>query len=136
VTANGRDITDQPLEIRPREEPPEIVITFTDKITEVSGTLYDATGRPSSGLSIILFSTSREQWTQNSRRVRPATPASDGKFKFSGLPPGEYYMAAVTDYEYADLLDGSFLEQLAAGAFKIAIAEGEKKVQDIRMGGS
>ena len=44
-------------------------------------------------------------------------------------------MAAVTDYEYTDLVDASFLEQLTAGAFKITLAEGEKKVQDIRMGG-
>lgn len=135
VTVNGHDITDQPLEIRPREEPPEIVITFTDKVTEVTGTLFDAANRPSAGLSIIMFPVNREFWNMNSRRIRPTTPASDGKFKFAGLPPGEYYMAAVTDYEYTDLYDASFLEQLTAGAFKITLGEGEKKVQDIRMGG-
>jgi hypothetical protein len=136
VTANGRDITDRPLEIRPREAPPDIVITLTDKVSEVSGVLYDAAGRPASGLSIVLFPTSRDLWTQNSRRIRPVTPASDGRFRLAGLPAGEYYMAAVTEYEYTDLTDASFLEQLAANAFKISIAEGEKKVQDIRMGGS
>jgi Carboxypeptidase regulatory-like domain len=136
VTANGRDVTDQPLEIRPREEPPEIVITFTDKVTEITGTLLDPVGRPTSGLSIIVLPVNREFWNMNSRRIRPATPASDGKFKLAGLPPGEYYMAAVTDYEYSDLMDASFLEQLTAGAFKITLGEGEKKVQDIRMGGS
>ena len=68
--------------------------------------------------------------------VRPAVAAaSDGKFKLAGLPPGEYYMAAVTEFEYPDLSDPSFLEQFTAGAFKITLAEGEKKVQDIRMGG-
>ena len=68
-------------------------------------------------------------------RVETSGVSCDGKFKFAGLPPGEYYMAAVTDYEYTDLVDASFLEQLTAGAFKITLAEGEKKVQDIRMGG-
>jgi hypothetical protein len=135
VTANGQDVTDAPLEIKPREEPPEIVITFTDKVTEVTGTLFDGSGRPTSGLSIIVFPTNRDLWRQAARGTRPTTPASDGKFKVSGLPPGEYYMAAVTDYEYTDLYDASFLEQLAAGAFKITLKEGEKKVQDIRMGG-
>ncbi|MGE5836431.1 MAG: carboxypeptidase regulatory-like domain-containing protein [Acidobacteriota bacterium] len=135
VTANGRDVTDQPLEIRPREEPPEIVITFTDKVTEITGTLLDPAGRPTSGLSIIVVPVNREFWNMNSRRIRPVTPASDGKFKLAGLPPGEYYMAAVTDYEYTDLYDASFLEQLTAAAFKITLGEGEKKVQDIRMGG-
>jgi carboxypeptidase family protein len=135
VTANGRDITDQPLDIRPREEPPQIVITFTDKVTEITGTLLDPAGRPTSGLSIIVVPVNREFWNMNSRRIRPMTPASDGKFKLAGLPPGEYYIAAVTDYEYSDLYDASFLEQLTAGAFKITLGEGEKKVQDIRMGG-
>jgi carboxypeptidase family protein len=134
IVANGQDVTDVPLEIRPREAPPEIVITVTDRVTEVTGTLFDAAGRPSSGLSIILFPTRRDLWTMSSRRIRPITPSSDGKFRLAALPPGEYYIAAVTDYEYTDLTDGTFLEQLAAGAFKITLAEGEKKVQDIRMG--
>jgi hypothetical protein len=136
VTAGGQNVTDAPLEIRPREEPPEIVITFTDKVTEISGTLFDAAGRPNSDLSIIMFPGNREFWRQGSRRIRPVRPASDGKFKLAGLPAGEYYLAAVTDYEYTDLWDASFLEQLTAGAFKITLGEGEKKVQDIRMGGS
>ena len=135
VTANGQDVTEAPLEIRPREEPPEIMVTFTDKVTEVSGTLFDAAGRPNSDLSIIMFSANRQFWTEGSRRTRPVRPSSDGKFKFAGLPPGEYYIAAVTDYEYTDLVDASFLEQLTSGAFKITLGEGEKKVQDIRMGG-
>ena len=135
VTAGGRDITDAPFEVRAREELAELVITFTDKITEVTGTLFDPAGRPSSGLSIIMFPVNRAQWGTRSRRTMPATAASDGKFRLTGLPPGEYYMAAVTEFEYPDLSDPSFLEQLAAGAFKITLAEGEKKVQDIRMGG-
>jgi hypothetical protein len=83
-----------------------------------------------------MFPSHRELWTQGSRHIRPAVPASDGKFKLVGLPPGEYYMAAVTEFEYTDLSDASFLEQLTTGAFKITLAEGEKKVQDIRTGGS
>ena len=136
VTAGGRDLTDAPFEVRAREEVPELVITFTDKVSEVTGTLFDAAGRPTSGLSIIMFPTRRDFWTMRTRRVAPATAASDGKFKLVGLPPGEYYMAAVTEFEYTDLSDASFLEQLSAGAFKITLGEGEKKVQDIRMGGS
>jgi hypothetical protein len=136
AAVNGRDVTDQPLDIRPGEEPPELVITFTDRVTEVTGTLFDGAGRPTSGLTIIVFSVRRELWTQGSRHTRPSPAASDGKYRLTGLPPGEYYFAAVTTYEFTDLSDASFLEQLAAGAFKVTLAEGEKKVQDVRMGGS
>jgi Carboxypeptidase regulatory-like domain len=136
AAVNGRDITDQPLEIRPGEDLPELVITFTDRATEVTGTLFDGAGRPTSGLTIIAFPVRRELWIQGSRHVRPSPAASDGKYKLIGLPPAEYYFAAVTEYEFQDLWDVSFLDQLAAGAFKVTIAEGEKKVQDVRMGGS
>ena len=136
AAVNGRDITDQPLEIRPGEDPPELVITLTDRVTEVTGTVFDGAGRPMSGLTIIAFPVRRELWTLGSRHTRPSPAASDGKYKLIGLPAGEYFFAAVTEYEYTDLADASFLEQLAAAAFKVTLAEGEKKVQDVRMGGS
>ena len=53
----------------------------------------------------------------------------------SGLPAGEYYVAAVTELEPGDLADPAFLEQLAAAAFKITLADGEKKQQDVKLGG-
>lgn len=135
ITAGGRDVTDQPLEIRPHEDAPDLVITFTDKVTELSGTLFDAAGRPTPEFSIIVFPANKAFWTQNSRRIRPIRPASDGRFKVSGLPPGEYFMSAVADYEQPDLYDASFLDQLAAAGYKITLAEGEKKTQDLKLAG-
>jgi hypothetical protein len=45
-------------------------------------------------------------------------------------------MAALTDLEPADTNDAGFLEQLIPGAIRIAIADGEKKTQDIRIKGT
>ena len=42
-------------------------------------------------------------------------------------------IAAVTDVEPGAINDPDFLEQLVAGAVKFELAEGEKKVQDIRI---
>jgi hypothetical protein len=67
--------------------------------------------------------------------MRPPTrPASDGTYRVAALPPGEYYVAALTEIDDADIYDASFLEQVAAAAFKISIAEGEKKKQDLQIG--
>jgi hypothetical protein len=48
---------------------------------------------------------------------------------------GEYLLAAANDYDPRELYSASFLEQLAAAAIKLTIADGEKKVQDLKIGG-
>jgi hypothetical protein len=130
----GRDVADVPVEIRPGQDVSDLVLTFADTPAEVSGTLYDGAGRPTSDLSLVFFAADRTMWFAGSRRVRlPVRPAGDGRFVFSGLVAGEYFLAAVTDVSPADLTDPVFLEEVSAAAIKIAIADGEKKTQDVRI---
>lgn len=131
---NGRDVADVPFEIRPGEDVSGIVLTFTSVPAEVSGLLYDGTGRPGGDLSIVLFSADRAMWFNGSRRVRPAArPATDGRFSFTGLVAGDYYLAALTDVTPADLNNPQFLEMVVPAAIRIPVANGEKKTQDLRV---
>jgi uncharacterized protein (DUF2141 family) len=132
---NGKDIADLPLQVRPSEDITGLVVTFTDRVTEVSGTVQDQAGRPVAGYPIIIFSTDRAHWMTASRRVAEARPASDGTYKLLGLPAGEYFVSAVTDYEQNQLYDPAFLDQLVPTAFKISLTEGEKKKQDLKLAG-
>jgi len=136
VQVKGADAADRGFEVRPNESLTDIVITFSDRAAEVSGTLMDAAGKPSSALSIMLFSSDRTTWTNRSRWLRPPTRAGvDGKFRFTNLLAGEYYLAALSDFEQQDVYKPEFLDQVAAAAMKIVVAEGEKKVQDIKIAG-
>jgi hypothetical protein len=47
--------------------------------------------------------------------------------------PGEYYLAAATDVESLDT--AAYIEQFIPSAIKITIGLGEKKVQDLKIGG-
>ena len=135
ATLGGRDIADVPFEIRQGDDLSNAVLTFSDTLASVGGVVYDAAGRPSSDLSLLMFPTDRAQWFQSSRRLRaPLRAASDGRFTFSGLPAGEYFLAAVGEFEPNAWFSPEFLDQLAAGAIKITLAEGEKKTQDVKMG--
>ena len=133
----GRDVLDTPLDVKPGGNIEGVTLTFTDLVTELSGTLIDGAGKPISDLSILVFTTDRTQWGSMSRRVRqPTQPSNDGKFKVTGLPAGEYYLGVVTDVEPGEWTDPAFLDQLAAAAIKVTLGEGEKKVQDIKLKGA
>jgi hypothetical protein len=111
-------------------------VRFTDKLAELSGTLLDAQNRPTSQLSIILFPTDAAHWSNRSRRIRsPVRASTQGQFRFTNLLAGEYYMAALADYDPAEVYRPEFLEQVAALAMKVTIGEGEKKVQDLKIAG-
>jgi len=136
ITLDGRDVTDTAFEVRPGEDVTGLVLTLTDRPSELSGRLLDHAGNPALGFPIVVFSTDRTQWTMGSRRVRQVRPSSDGKYRVTGLPAGEYFVGAVTDLDPNDLWDTVFLEQLAAsGSLKVTLADGEKKTQDLKLAG-
>ena len=135
ITLNGRDIADVPLEVKPGENVTGLVVTLTDRPTEISGTILDQAGRATSTFPIVVFSTDRAYWGAGSRRVQQGRPSSDGKYLIAGLPAGEYYVCAVTDLEPMSLSDPDFLEQLIGGSFKITLGEAEKKTQDLKLAG-
>ncbi|HKW00755.1 MAG TPA: carboxypeptidase-like regulatory domain-containing protein [Vicinamibacterales bacterium] len=134
VVYNGVDTLDSALEIS-NADLSGIVITFTDRPTNLSGRLIDAAGRAATDYWVVAFPSTRELWAPNSRRIRTARPDIEGEFEIAGLPPGDYGLVALTDLDQADLSDPAFLEQLAAASVKIALADGEKKKQDLKLSG-
>jgi hypothetical protein len=130
---NGRDVSDEAFVLRPNEDVTGLVVTMTDRPTELSGIVTDGSGRPAPGFPIMVFSTDRAYWTPGSRRVQQARPASDGRYRLAGLPAGEYFVCALTDLDRSQLYDPAFLESLVSGSFKITLADGEKKTQDLKL---
>jgi hypothetical protein len=130
----GRDALDFPLEIAPNEEIADAVLTFTDATQEVAGSLQDRSGRPAPDYTIIVFPSDKQYWTVT-RRIRTAQPGTDGRFTVSGLPAGDYRIAAAVDVSPSDVTDPAFLEQLVAASYQFALAEGEKKVQNLQIAG-
>jgi hypothetical protein len=135
ATARGRDIADGVLDVTDGESVSDAVVTFTDRPTALSGQVFDQAGRVTADFPIVIFSSDRTTWVPASRRIQIVRPATDGRFRAVGLPAGEYYVAAVTVIEPDQATDPAFLEQLAAVSFTLAIAEGEQKTQDLKLGG-
>jgi hypothetical protein len=112
-----------------------VVVTFTDRISQISGRLQDASGAPASDYHVIVFPVDPALWTlRGTQRIQAVRPATDGQYKVK-LPPGEYLLVAMTDVEPDEWSDPSFLQRIAGSALKMSIAEGEQKVQDFKIGG-
>jgi hypothetical protein len=113
-----------------------VVITLTDRHTELSGTLQTSSGAPASDVFVIAFAADRQFWGRSARRVRAMRPGVDGHYAMADLPPGDYLISAVMDIDQNDWEDPAFLEKLVPSATKISIGEGEKKTLNLKLGGS
>jgi hypothetical protein len=133
---NGRDVLDFPLDIEPNDALSGMVLTFTDRVQELSGTLQDAMGRPTPDYTIVLFPADNRYWMPQSRRILSTRPSTDGTFSLRGFPAGQYRLAAVTDAEPGEWYDPAFLTQIVPASMPVTIAEGERKTQDIRLAGA
>jgi Carboxypeptidase regulatory-like domain len=131
----GRDLLDGPIDISSDTNLAGVEVTFTDRRSELSGTLQTSTGDAASDVFVIAFAADRGFWGPNARRVQAVRPGVDGKYVIRDLPPGDYLLAAVTDVDQDEWQDPAFLERLQPGSIKVAIAEGEKKTLDLRIGG-
>jgi protocatechuate 3,4-dioxygenase beta subunit len=129
----GQDTLDRPIDIRASME--DVVVTFTDRPAQLDGKVQTAAAVPAPDRFVVLFPTDKTAWHPQSRRILSVRPSTDGGYSIKNLVPGEYLLAAVDDVEPGEWFDPAFLERAAAGAMRITIAEGEKKVQDIRVGG-
>jgi Ni,Fe-hydrogenase III small subunit len=134
----GLDVLDFSLDVLPNDQIGDALLTFGDATQEVSGTLQDPTGRPAPDYTIVVFASDAKFWTPQSRRIRTTRPGTDGRFSVANLPAGDYRIAAVIDIAPNEANDPAFLEQLVPASYQFALAEGEKKSQDLRIatGGS
>jgi uncharacterized protein (DUF2141 family) len=130
----GKDVLDVMVDLRANMS--DAVLTLSDRHTELSGSIAAPSGQPVSDLFVIVFPTDRALWLRQGRRLQLTRPGTDGRFVFRDLPPGEYFLAALSDVDQDEWQDEAFLSQVtAAGAARIALAEGQSRVQDLKIGG-
>jgi len=134
VDAAGRDALDFLLDVQPNNDMANVTVTFTNKPTELSGTLTDASSLPTAAYTIVLFAADQRYWTPQSRRIVTTRPATDGKFSFRDLPAGDYRLVALEDIEPGSWFDPEFLKQLVPASISLTLADGAKQTQDLRVG--
>jgi hypothetical protein len=136
VRLSGTDVTDAGLEFKPNEDISGVDVELTNKLTTVSGLVTNSRGEASKDYTAIVFAQDKEKWLGNSRYQGSGRPDQDGRFKISGLPPGEYYIIAVDRVEPGQQGDPDFLESVRSRATSLSLNEGETKTVDLRLNSS
>ena len=133
IMAGNQDALDFPLEVSGSRNVSGIVVTFGDRVTELSGTIATQQGEPATEQTILLYPADQKYWTPQSRRIRTVRASADGQFNFRIVPPGEYRLTTLVDPDPGIWYDREVLEQLDSSSVRIVLAEGEKKVEHVRI---
>lgn len=132
VSVAGRDVTDQPIDLKGGQNVDSVSIVLTDRSTSVTGTVRDGTGRPVRQVTVIAFSIDQQYWHAQSRQIQAVRVDERGVFRLRGLPPGDYSVAAVDDVEQGEWFDPAYLDGIRTGAKRFSLSEGESATLDLK----
>ena len=134
VRAEGRDISETPLDLRTTDVN-DVVITFTDRPTRISGSVSTSDGAPDPDAIVIALPVDQSAWSGaalNPRRVRSTHASSNGSYTIAALPPGEYSLVAIHEDTTGDWQDPRVLEQLARSGSDVELGEGDTRSVDLK----
>jgi protocatechuate 3,4-dioxygenase beta subunit len=133
VRYRGVDVTDSGIEFRPNEDVTEVEVELTNQVTSLSGVVTSGKGDALKDYSVVVFPQDRDKWTPGSRYMKTARPDQDGRYKVSGLPPGEYRVIALDYLDQNEWNTPEFLDGIRNSATPFSINEGETKSLDLRI---
>jgi hypothetical protein len=79
VELNGRDLADDPIEVRHGETLNGVRVVLTNRPTLLEGTLLDDKQRPADG-TVVVFPDDTSRWLDNARTVHAVRPDQRGEF--------------------------------------------------------
>jgi 5-hydroxyisourate hydrolase-like protein (transthyretin family) len=132
AAVGGREIPLDGLDLGP-DDMKDLVITFADQSTELTGAVRDDAGGVS-GAAVCVFPFDYQTWIasgMSSRRSRTAALSKSNGFTIRDLAPGDYVVLAVPADLAVDLQDPKWIARLAPLGTRISIKTGEKKRQDL-----
>jgi protocatechuate 3,4-dioxygenase beta subunit len=133
VMSNGREIIDTPFELRSGQKLAGVTLVFSDRLTEVNGSVTDGRGTPVTDYTMLAFPQNDQFWNPQSRYIMTTRPDQNGKYQLRGLPPGDYYLVAVDPAEQGEWFEPNYLAAHRDAATRFSLADGDVKTQDFKV---
>ena len=130
----GRDASETPFELSIASDVSTVAITFTNRPTEIVGTVRDARGVAAGGATIVVVPAAPTA-VLSQIRTRELRSASTGAYVITGLPPGDYLVAAIDEALAEGWQEAGRLAVLRTQATRITLGDAEQRTLDLRVGG-
>jgi hypothetical protein len=134
VRYRGSDVTDSGFDVRAGEDLADFEVELTNKVTDLSGLVTNSRGEPMKDYWVLLFPRDPAKRRPPTRYLRTARADQNGRFRATGLPPGEYLAFVLeTIDQNGETTDPDFLDRLETRATRLALSEGETRTLDLKM---
>lgn len=142
ATIGGVDATEQPYTFA-GGAPVEAVVVFSRTAAEIAGRVVDERGETAGSAWVLVFPTDASKWDNASRYLRlafqgrrPDAPPGAGStdFRVDRIPPGEYWVVALDDFDIAtEWPDPEVLRTLARLAERITLSSRQRVTRELRV---
>ena len=132
VVLGGEDLLDLPLEVRGDRDITGLLVTATDKNSEITGTITSAAGEPAGNHLVLVAPVDDRYWVAGSRRIQLSTTGPYGRYT-TRLPPGDYVIVALLDLDNGAQYDREFLASVVDAGAKVTLSEGGSVTKDLRI---
>lgn len=124
ITHDGRDLVDSTFELASGETWTDVDVTLSKRNATINGDIVDDQNAPITSGTVILFSSDKEKWFDGSRYLKATRPNQQGQWRITGLPEGDYLVAAVEYVENGEWKDPEYLASLRDVATRVSVADG------------
>jgi hypothetical protein len=132
IVVNGADVTDTKMTLPPNQEA-EAQIVVTNRLTAVTGTVSASAGQPAKA-EVVVFAADAAKWMYPSRFVRTVSADDKGRFRITGLPPADRYLALAADYlEDGEHYDPEFLGRMRDAAIEFSLGNAETRTLELKV---
>jgi hypothetical protein len=134
MTIGGVDVTDQAFDFGfGNETVPDAEIVLSNAGARIAGSVSDASDKRAPEFVVVAFSANRVNWFPGSRHTKRATTGPNGSFDVDGVPPGEYYVAAIDALPQGEWQSPDGLGLLVQRAVRVTVGEGQTRTLTLQL---